>query len=79
MGVPQNGWFIMENPIKIDHLGVPLFQETTICELCVCVCYKFYPVCRWCCDRNGPMESNGGITSQMKHVEALTNGSFAKF
>ena len=27
IGVPQNGWFIMEKPIKMDDLGVSLFRK----------------------------------------------------
>ena len=30
MEVPQNGWFIVEILIKLDDLGVSLFQETSI-------------------------------------------------
>ena len=33
IGVPQNGWLILENPIKMDDLGVPLFSETSICNM----------------------------------------------
>ena len=27
IGVPQNGWFIRENTIKMDYLGVPYFWK----------------------------------------------------
>ena len=30
MEVPQYGWFIRNNPIKMDDLRVPLFVETPI-------------------------------------------------
>ena len=37
IGVPQNGWFMLENPIKMDDLGVPLFSETSIYHSVQCV------------------------------------------
>jgi len=30
IGVPQNGWFVMENPILMDDLGIPFILETPI-------------------------------------------------
>ena len=42
IGVPQNGWFIMENPIKIDDLEVPLFLETSKWFPSLCCCFGVY-------------------------------------
>ena len=42
VGVSQNGWFIMENPIKMDALGVPPFKETPISFLSVLCPRRWY-------------------------------------
>ena len=49
MGVPTNGWVIREHPMKMDDLGVPLFQETTICVCVYIYIYIHMNALRWVC------------------------------
>ena len=45
IGVPQNGWFMMENPIKIDDLGVPSFLEPPKSKGCGFL--QEFPIIEW--------------------------------
>ena len=55
IGVPQNGWLILENPIKMDDLGVPLFSETpTSSNGCFSIVMLVFPGCiDWVYHPNG--------------------------
>ena len=37
-----NGWFMMENPINMDDLGVTPFSETSICMFTICSPIQVY-------------------------------------
>ena len=60
MGIPHNGWFKIGNPIKIDDLEVPPFQEPSVSVFLPAVCPETDPRRALHCMVNPPRAAYGG-------------------